>query len=254
MKLLLSLTLLFTAVAHSIYASEKELSVSCKILTPTEVKYSKVDALKIVASDKHATIISFEHLPKESEVHIKVERPLLREIPSEKDKKYHQEFFFTSDGLMLTSESLQNDKPCFLLTSDGYLPGEEVKIYFECNGYKSKPLVHTPQPIKLKSRVDGACIKIKLKDLISGNYQFEFVGFQPKEKIKFTSTNCGEVISGEHTTNNGLALMCGVVGFKGGLDRIKFTRGNGEVLEVTLPWGTELLGYLTGEKKTPVTR
>jgi hypothetical protein len=106
----------------------------------------------------------------------------------------------------------------------------------------------------MSSKVDNARIQVQISSISLSNYNFEFSGFQPDEKIKYVSNSTGETILdildvGENTT---LSLMSGVIGYKGDYDRIMFIPKNGEVFELTLPWGNEIIEHLLGTKKAVV--
>jgi hypothetical protein len=254
MKIFSILTLVLATMTASIHGLEKEMIISTKVLSPSEINHSNSNILKEEATDNYATILTFDKLPEESIIKMKIERPILREIPSEKNKKYHEVIELTREELLISSQNLKMDKPCMTFTSSGFLPGEEVKIFLECKGYKSKPITHIPHPVKLSSKVDGAHIKVRLSSLSMSNYYFNLVNFKPGEKVKYNSNNCGEVLSGvlDVKENMTFSLACGVKGFTGGLDKVKFIRSNGEVIEVTLPWGDELVEHLYGQKNAVI--
>lgn len=253
MKIIPMICLALTLSTSSIYGAEKPIKLSRKTVSPSEVSKSKSENLKEFASNNYATLISLENAPDSPNFKIRIERPLLREIPSEKNRKFHIEIDLKKELMSTMAEEFGTDFPCFVITSQGFLPGEEVILTVESDGFKSAPLKFYPHPIEMRSTVDNAKITVRLTGLIFSTtmYCFYLKDFLPNEKIKYSSESCGEVLANDLNVRADLvfSLTCGVVGNNGGLDTVKFYRDNGEILEVTIPWGLYLEDYLAGEKK-----
>lgn len=251
MKIISTICLAFILFAPSVYGADKMLNLSAKTLSPTEVNQIKNENLGKSTANNYATIITIENIPDIENFKIKIERPLLKEIPSEKNKKFHDQIDIKREAMVKMGKDFGTDFPCFMIQSNGFLPGEEVSLIVECKNYKSAPLKFSPHPLQMKSAIDKATVSIRLAGLGMSTYAINFKDFNPNEKIKYTSESCGELISKtfEAKSNVTMLLTCGVIGYEGGLDTFKIIRNNGEALEITFPWGTDLVEHLYGGQK-----
>ncbi len=89
----------------------------------------------------------------------------------------------------------------------------------------------------------GPKIRVELTSVAQTNYTLRLEGLKG-EKLVFRSISCDEQIESVIDTSEVLAFGISpqVIGEKGGFVDLKFTRENGEVSEICLPWGTEILG------------
>lgn len=71
------------------------------------------------------------------------------------------------------------------------------------------------------------------------------------EKIMMESKSMSEQFSQtfDYESNQVIACMPGVVGHKGGVAQVKFTRQNGEIYSMDIPWGDVIEEYFAGKKR-----
>jgi hypothetical protein len=258
MKVIAILCIAMTLFTSTIFGADKILKLERETITPRQVNQSKNPDLLEFAADNYASLISIENAPDSPRFKVRIERPLFRDVPSEKDKKFHIEIDLSKDLLAKMAVDFDNKFPCFVITSQGFLPGEEVNLHVECDGHKSAVLKFYPHPIEMKSDTDEANITVRLTSMVFSNtmYCFYFKDFLPDEEVKYAAESCGEFLTNELKVKQDLVfgLTCGVEGYDGGIETFKLYRTNGEVLEVAFPWGHHLEEYLGGDKKAIVTQ
>jgi hypothetical protein len=250
MKIIAMICLAFTFFVPSVYGADKILKLSTKTLSPSKVKNNQNERFRETALNYYATLLCVENIGDVVDLKIKIGRPNLRELPGE-DKIFHEEIDITKEQMEKMGNDFGAPFPCCIITSNSFMPGEEILVVVEGKNCKSAPLKINPHPLEMKSAIDNACVTVRLLSIATSNFSFTFDGFSPNEKIAMISKNCGETISHKFIVNSQTAflLACGVIGSKGGLDTVIFTRPNGEVLEITIPWGTDLIEHLYGGKK-----
>lgn len=132
-----------------------------------------------------------------------------------------------------------------VVSSLGYTPGVPVTYTFEHSekGLKEE-ITFVPNRIFVKSSVDNAQIEAKLISESPAMYDLELEGFGD-EALTLRSVSYDEVLESKFPIKEKTISMYlpGVIGKKGGISRLSFTRPSGEVLKLELPWGLEWMKY-----------
>lgn len=133
------------------------------------------------------------------------------------------------------------------VSSIGYVPGMPITMKFTDEKNKfSKEIKFIPSPLYVESVKDGAKIEAIFECLSPANYTIKFMGFDEREELSFQSICYNEKIENKFSFDKplGFSIFPEVIGKKGGIAKIKFTRSSGEALELELSWGLEVLKYI----------
>lgn len=145
-------------------------------------------------------------------------------------------------SLQLTKNNLN---PTLTISALGYIPGVPVVYIFRNieKGFREE-ITLVPNRIFVKSSVDNAQIEATLTLESPVTYNLDLQGFAEKELV-LKSVSYHEVLESKFPISEKAlsAYMPGVIGKKGGISRLSFTRPTGEVLKLELPWGVEWLKY-----------
>ncbi len=131
------------------------------------------------------------------------------------------------------------------VSSLGFTPGVPVTYTFEHSEKALKEeITFVPNRLFVKSSIDNALIEATLTLESPVTYDLDLEGFG-KEELTLKSISYDEVLESKFPINEKSMTMYmpGVIGKKGGISRLSFTRPSGEVLKLELPWGLEWLKY-----------
>jgi len=109
-----------------------------------------------------------------------------------------------------------------------------------------------PNPIEVKSSVDQA----SLTAVLLSDECYSITVKNLKEPIMFQSISGNEVMENfmqNFDDNWILQYLPGVIGQKGGVGHISIIRASGEVLKMSLPWGSEIDRLIKKNQKVLLT-
>lgn len=145
----------------------------------------------------------------------------------------------------LGRQLVQNGRLDLAISSIGYFPGFPVKYIFS-DLDSEKEIEFVPNPIYVKSSVDGVQIDAQVILMSPATYRINFSNLKEDEEISMTSISYDETLTyplilDEH---NAVFYSPAVVGKRGGVAQLSFKRSTGEVLKLELPWGLEWQKYV----------
>lgn len=128
----------------------------------------------------------------------------------------------------------------FCLDSRRFLPGERVELIVkDLNGTPIKKFPLHPNPLSVKSDVDGAVIYAELA--IDHFYVLKGEGINGK--VIFESRSGEESKRSVYEKFQDMCIMYSpaAIGKRSGVGYVTFTRESGEKLELSIPWGPALI-------------
>lgn len=180
----------------------------------------------------------------------------LRNFPVGKEINYstkrlcqkESSYIFTSeltvdqDGII----TIDNTKAAFIyIPSKNFLLGERFSCQFTSKDEKFKEILSfIPNPLISKNDSKTVSIEAELKTLIPACfYSLKFDGFEENEKLTLISTSGNEKIENSFKLKKGLEISYSpdVEGEKGGIGHVSFKRKSGEIIQIDLPWGNQLI-------------
>lgn len=219
------------------------LRITTTQISPGEaLSTKKYKHLAAISPGYYKTLIFFENAKEEEPYSITIDRIVLKDLKIPGTKVMH--WAFVGAGL----HQLEGMKaPFYILSSQGYLPGEsvviEVKNYDQTFKHSFKCI---PYPVEKNSKIDSAVVKAEIADLRGGIYKISFDGFKDGEDVRTISFSEGEEITGSTKIVPGATtyLMPAVEGKKGGMEIFTVQRKDGEKMSIGFPWGINMLPYL----------
>lgn len=142
---------------------------------------------------------------------------------------------------------LKNGKALMVVSLLGYVPGLPITLAFEDSKNKfHEKITIIPNPLSTKSVKDGAKIEAILDCIGPTMYKISLTEFNKGEELLFQSTSSGEKIDVKFCPDETptLFIIPDVIDELGGVGQVKFTRSSGEILELELSWGLDLLKYM----------
>jgi len=138
------------------------------------------------------------------------------------------------------------------ICSVGYLPGEKVTWRLVSKDKDVfKEIVFYPRPIFIKKKSGEVLARACLQccSLDNAMYEINVCGIGTEEKCLYTCYSGDEMM--EPTVFQGPVSMFnlpGVIGRDGGIGYMEFRLEDGSLYQIELPWGSELLEYVKGNK------
>jgi hypothetical protein len=153
--------------------------------------------------------------------------------------------------------SQQRVIPHVCISENGFFPGEPVVVRVATKDLKiCKEREFIPRPIVAYKPTGEVLFEFKLCSLKPiTQYYMTFPGVSQNEKIIFKSYSKHEKVE-KVLDRESVMLPCipGVLEYKGGSSIIDLLFENGERYIVSVPWGTEFVKYIMGEKFLPLVR
>lgn len=150
-----------------------------------------------------------------------------------------------SQGLNLSEMPI-----CACIGAWGFLPGEQLTwrllskdkaIYRE--------ITACPRPLILKKLSGELLLEAKLDRTSPTQYTVNITNSDPEEEFDFISQSVNELVELPSKGSFQIVLYPEVIGVDGDVNKIELRyKKSGESYKIELPWGTELLKYLRGEK------
>lgn len=169
------------------------------------------------------------------------------------DQRYTKicEFYINEQREIISTSDPREICHCFCTPSRSFLPGERIFCRFSTEEKDFEiETSFIPHPIRVQNKTGTVIIEAELIAFFPALYRFTFTGFQENEVIKSESISGAEKLKGSFKISKDLivTLSPDVKGKKGGICKKIFTRASGEQIQVNLPWGVELSGYVEGNK------
>lgn len=215
----------------------------------------RYQALDTFDTGHHKTLVRIHNLPSNREsVTIMLKRPLFGSQNSEKMIK------ITKKQLLMNAELMGETVPVFICSSRGYLPGEKIFFSVECEkkeprrtALKSEAVEFIPNPAMIQNE-DGASLAAVLVITNPTTYRITLSDFQLDENLKFLSISSGETgnVPVKFEKNIIMNYMPGVINKRGGKGIVTIVRENGERMTLQLPWGSDFLNHLKGNRDPAV--
>lgn len=135
---------------------------------------------------------------------------------------------------------------CYGIYAIGYLPGDKVTFTFKekTHGLLKKVTI-VPNPIYVKSFIDGAKIEAKIDNFETHTFEILFTGFENDELEFYFSTSYNvKTIMPLNKYMKSIKFDPSGFGKKGGVAKIDFRRKSGEMMALEIPWGLEFTKYM----------
>lgn len=196
-------------------------------------------------------LVTFHNFPKEKTINL-----FIRRVIFEKDLKKFNNFVIDKNNRIIFDihKQIKNETPqtlaFFYIPSRYFLPGERIELVFQTEDRNFKyTTTYIPNPIIVKNENGDIVLTAELSILESAFYKIDLKGFLDEEKLKFESISGKERLRNSIVYSGQISFMYSpaVVRKNGGIGKICITRQSGEKIKVSLPWGTELEKYASGE-------
>lgn len=207
-----------------------------------EEKYQSLDSFD---AGCHKTILRIHDYPYGKNFVFEWERPLFKKKPAVRRR-------LTINQLKNNAELINERTPLFVISSRGFLPGEQVMFTLKtADGFvKTKVFNHFPHPLFVRDKADQAGVFAELESIEPTAYSLWLIGFKMNEKLKYTGVSGNDKISAELVyTHPTRCLYVPKLDFVlGGTALVTVERESGVRLSLPIVWGNEFIPYLKGEK------
>ncbi len=141
--------------------------------------------------------------------------------------------------------------PCFVVSGKGFLPGEKVKMKFECEDGQISTVDIIPYPIHDCNEKGDAFVCAELKKTKPYAYNIIANGFEDGEELELNTVagKATETVKVTYQRGKPIPYLPNIKKGQRGTSHLAIKRQNGDVFDLDLPWGYELSKYAKGKIK-----
>lgn len=157
------------------------------------------------------------------------------------------------DGTLVTDQN--KHVRVIAISGRGYLPGERATFRFRtADGRVSSEVAMYPQPIIARDKDGDVTLRAELVSILPTVYNIELPKMPDGEEYELKSISMGEVAKSKAKYNAHVLIHYSpeVQGrAKGSSSRLEIKSKSGGTYVITVPWGTLLKSYLSGDLSYP---
>lgn len=218
--------------------------MNLKTIDPQSIRenpeYKKLDK---VDKGHYKTLINMSDMPNDKSFTVTNDRPLVKSrniVTVENFKKEDLTVAHMPDGSLA---------PCFVVSGKGFLPGEKIRVNFQCEGEEPSSIILHPNPLY---DWNDNCDALVIADLINMKptvYELTAKGLKNGEKLEFVNVvgKSQDTLQVIYDDSKPMRFIPNIKKGFGGTSHLTIVRENGEVFELYLPFGMELTRYSQGK-------
>lgn len=223
--------------------------MNLKTIDPQSIRENKeYKGLDKVDKGHFKTLINMSNMPSGKPYTVINDRPVI------KSRNIVTVESFTKEDLTIAHMPDGKVAPCFVVSGKGFLPGERMRVSFQCEGEEPSTITLHPNPLYDWNDNCDALIVADLINMKPTVYELTAKGLKNGEKLEFINLvgRSEDVLHVTYDESKPMRFIPNVKKAFGGTSHLTIVRENGEVFELYLPFGMELSRHAKGKAQPKI--